>query len=197
MGRPTKENSLTRHDVIAAAIACLDQEGESALGVNRVARELGIKPPAIYKHLEGNAGLRRAVALAIWRTYLADCQQQTEGITDPQELFRVSARATRNFARSHPAQYSVMMHYQMRPTDPEEAEMIQDSLHLFQKFLQLYELSDEALIDVMRMVNAATYGFIMREQSELMTLDRSADASYEVMLDALLVAIAHIRTSSI
>ncbi|MBW4694240.1 MAG: TetR/AcrR family transcriptional regulator [Lyngbya sp. HA4199-MV5] len=188
---------MTRHDVIAAAIACLDQEGESALGVNRVARELGIKPPAIYKHLEGNAGLRRAVALAIWRTYLADCQQQTEGITDPQELFRVSARATRNFARSHPAQYSVMMHYQMRPTDPEEAEMIQDSLHLFQKFLQLYELSDEALIDVMRMVNAATYGFIMREQSELMTLDRSADASYEVMLDALLVAIAHIRTSSI
>ncbi|MBW4474291.1 MAG: TetR/AcrR family transcriptional regulator [Stenomitos rutilans HA7619-LM2] len=195
MGRPTKENSLTKQDVIAAAIACLDQEGESALGVNRVARELGIKPPAIYKHLEGNAGLRRAVALAIWRNYLTQCRQQVEGITEPQELFRVSARATRNFARSHPAQYSVMMHYQMRPTDPEEAEMIQDSLHLFQKFLQLYELSDEALIDVMRMVNAATYGFIMREQSELMTLDRSADASYEVMLDALLVAVAHIKAT--
>lgn len=44
--------------VIAAAIACLEQEGESALGVNRVARELNIKPPAIYKHLDGNAGLR-------------------------------------------------------------------------------------------------------------------------------------------
>lgn len=197
MGRPTKENSLTRQDVIAAAIDCLDQEGESALGVNRVARELGIKPPAIYKHLEGNTGLRRAVALAIWRNYLTQCRQQTTGITEPQELFRLSARATRNFARSHPARYSIMMHYQMRPTDPEEAEIIQGSLHLFQEFLQLYELSDEALIDVMRMVNAATYGFIMREQSELMTLDRSADISYEVMLDALLVAIKHIRDSSI
>lgn len=195
MGRPTKENSLTKQDVIAAAIACLDREGESALGVNRVARELGIKPPAIYKHLEGNAGLRRAVALAIWRNYLVHCQQQTEGVIDPQELFRISAHATRNFARSHFAQYSVMMHYQMRPTDPEEAEVIQDSLHLFQKFLQLHRLSDNALIDVMRMVNAAIYGFIMREQSELMTLDRSADASYEVMLDALLVAIAHIKAT--
>lgn len=195
MGRPTKENSLTQQDVIAAAIACLDREGESALGVNRVARELGIKPPAIYKHLEGNAGLRRAVALAIWQNYLTECRQQTEGITHPQELFCVSAHATRNFARSHPYLYSVMMHYQMRPTDLEEAKIIQDSLHLFQKSLQLYELSNDALIDVMRMVNAAIYGFIIREQSELMTLARSADASYEVMLDALLMAIEHIRNT--
>jgi hypothetical protein len=46
------------------------------------------------------------------------------------------------------------------------------------------------------MVNAAIYGFITREQLELMTLDRSFDTSYEVMLDALLVAIAHIQSKS-
>lgn len=86
-----------------------------------------------------------------------------------------------------------MTQYQMRPTEPEEAEIIQDSLRFFQKSLQLYELSDDALIDVMRMVNAAIYGFIAREQSELMTLNRSRDASYEVMLDALLVAIEYIQ----
>ena len=84
------------------------------------------------------------------------------------------------------------MHYQMRPGDPEEAQIIQDSLRWFQSSLQLYGLSDDALIDVMRMVNAAIYGFIAREQSDLMTLDRSPDPSYEVMLDALLVAIKHI-----
>jgi hypothetical protein len=55
---------------------------------------------------------------------------------------------------------------------------------------------DDTLIDMMRMVNAAIYGFIIREQSDLMTLDRSADASYEVMLDALLVAIKHIQSKS-
>lgn len=196
MGRPTKENSLTKQDVIAAAIACLDQEGESALGVNRVARELNIKPPAIYKHLEGNAGLQRAVALEVWRQYLTHCQQQTNGITDSQELFRMSARATRNFARSHPARYRAMMHYQMRPTDLEEAEVMQDALQFFQTSLHLQGLKHDALIDVMRMVNAAIYGFVMREQAELMTIDRSTDESYEVMLDALLVAIAHIKQIS-
>jgi AcrR family transcriptional regulator len=193
MGRPTKENSLSRQDVIEAALACLDKEGEAALGVNRVARELGIKPPAIYKHLDGNAGLQRAVALAIWRNYLAECRQQIAGITEPHALLRAGAQATRSFARRYRARYTVMTQYQMRPTDSEEAEIIQDSLRFFQKSLQLYELSDDALIDVMRMVNAAIYGFIAREQSELMTLNRSPDASYEVMLDALLVAIEYIR----
>ncbi len=195
MGRPLKENSLTPQDVIRAAIDCLDKEGESALGVNRVARELGIKPPAIYKHLDGNAGLRRAVALEIWHNYWQDCQSQTTGITEPQALLRAGAQATRNFAQRYPARYTVMTQYQLRPTDPEEAEVIYNSLQSFKKSLQLYELSDNALIDAMRMVNAAIYGFIVREQSELMTLSRSPDRSYEVMLDALLVAIEYIRKS--
>lgn len=193
MGRPLKENSLTPQDVVQAAIACLDREGESALGVNRVARELGVKPPAIYKHLDGNTGLRRAVALDIWRNYLADCQRQMTDITEPYTLLHVGAQATRNFAQRYPARYAVMMQYQMRPTDPEEAKIIQNSLHFFQKSLQLYKLSEDALIDVMRMVNAAIYGFITREQQELMTLKRSTDQSYEVMLDALIVAIEYIR----
>jgi AcrR family transcriptional regulator len=193
MGRPLKENSLTPQDVVNAAIACLDREGEAALGVNRVARELGIKPPAIYKHLDGNAGLRRAVALAIWRSYLTDCQSQTTNLAEPRALLRVGAQITRNFAQRHPARYAVMMQYQMRPTDPEEAEVIQNALQFFQRSLQLYELSNDALIDVMRMVNAAIYGFITREKLELMTLSRSTDRSYEVMLDALLVAIEYVR----
>jgi AcrR family transcriptional regulator len=193
MGRPLKENSLSPQDVIKAAIVCLDKEGEPALGVNRVARELGIKPSAIYKHLAGNAGLRRAVALEIWRNYWADYQTQTTGITEPRSLLLVGAHATRNFARRHPAQYAVMMQYRLRPTDLEEAETIRNSLLFFQRSLQLYDLSEDALIDVMRMVNAAIYGFITREQSELMTLNRSTDQSYEVMLEALLVGVEYIH----
>ncbi|WP_373541091.1 TetR/AcrR family transcriptional regulator [Chamaesiphon sp.] len=193
MGRPIKANSLTSKHVIDAAISCLDREGESALGVNRVARELGIKPPAIYKHLDGNTGLRRAVALQIWHDYLADCRSQTTGISEKRSLFLAGARATRNFATAYPARYTVMMQYQLRPSDLEEAKIIHYSLGFFQEVLQLSELGQAALIDTMRIVNAAIYGFIMREKSDLMTLDRSPGDSYEVMLDALIVAIEYIQ----
>ncbi len=45
----------------------------------------------------------------------------------------------------------------------------------------------------MRMLNASIYGFIAVEQAGLMTLERSTDQSYDVMLDALIVAIEYIR----
>ncbi|MEL6453367.1 MAG: WHG domain-containing protein [Cyanobacteria bacterium J06623_5] len=196
MGRPRKEDSLTQQDVTAAAIACIDKEGEAALGVNRVARELGIKPPAIYKHVNGNAGLRQVVAITIWHDYLLHCQNAMVGVTEPRNLLYVGAQAARSYAKRYPARYTVMMQYQMRPTDPEEAKIIQQSLQFFQRSLNLYDLSNDALIDCMRMVNAAIYGFINREQLELMTLARSSGESYEVMLDALLVAIEHIKRSS-
>ncbi|MEA5595116.1 TetR/AcrR family transcriptional regulator [Rivularia sp. UHCC 0363] len=193
MGRPTKENSLTPQDVIEAAIACLDKEGESALGVNRVARELGIKPPAIYKHLNGNAELRKAVVLRIWRQFLAYCREKTQKINELPQLFKAGGMAARNFAKLYPARYKVMMQYQLHPTDADASAVIREALSLFQKGIQGYDLSKNQLIDAMRMVNAATYGFISIEQSGMMTFERSTDASYEIMLDALIFAIAHIR----
>ena len=87
--------------MINAAIACLDREGESALGVNRVARELGIKPPAIYKHLDGNPALKRAVALALWQDFFAFFQPRSTGLSDSKELLKAGGRATRDYARSH------------------------------------------------------------------------------------------------
>lgn len=195
MGRPKKENSLSREDVVSAAIACIDQEGETALGVNRVARSLGIKPPAMYKHVKGNEGLKRAVAIAIWQDYLTDFEAQLADLTEPRELMFAGAQATRAYAKEHFARYSVMMSYQLKPTDEVEREIIVRSLQLFRSSLNLGSCREETVVDIMRMIDAAIYGFILKEQSERMTLKRSADKSYEVMLDALLVAVQHIRGS--
>lgn len=194
MGRPKKENSLTSHDVVAAAISCIDKEGVGALGVNRVARELGIKPPAIYKHVKGNAGLERAVAITLWKDYLDYFDEQTVGITELKSMMFSGAQATRRYAKQRFARYSVMMGYQMKPTDPEEAAIIHRSLQPFRVCFSADDYKESTLIDIMRMVNAAIYGFIMREQMDLMTLKRSADESYNVMLKLLLIAIQHVNS---
>ena len=192
MGRPKKENSLTPQDVVTAAIICIDKEGVGALGVNRVARELGIKPPAIYKHVKGNAGLERAVAIAVWKDYLDYFGEQTAAVTDLKSMMFLGAQATRRYAKQHFARYSIMMGYRMKPTDSEEAAIIQRSLQPFRVCLSAEDYAESTLIDIMRMVNAAIYGFIMREQMDLMTLKRSTDESYDVMLKLLLVAIQHV-----
>ena len=85
------------------------------------------------------------------------------------------------------------MQVQLQPTDPEASPIIQEALSFFRTGLESYDLSENQLIDVMRMVNAAVSGFIAVDQAGLLTLNRSTDASFEVMLDALFVAIEHIR----
>ena len=193
MGRPTKENSLTRQDVIEAAIACIEKEGASALGVNRVARELGIKPPAIYKHLKSKAELEKVVALAIYRRFFAELSQRIAGIKEPHGFLKAGGHATRNFARLQPGLYQVMTQFQLQPDDPESASVIKQSQGFYKTLLGLQNMSETKLIDIMRMVNAAIVGFIALEQSGSLTLPRATDESFEVMLDALLVAIEHVR----
>jgi AcrR family transcriptional regulator len=196
MGRPLKEKSLSRQDVIAAAICCIDQDGAPALGVSRVARWLGIKPPAIYKHLESGADLQRATAIELWQQYLTECHQTISGHSITPDLLKQLGHFTRNFAKTYPARYQVMMQVQLQPSDPEAAVVIQGLLKFLCQALNAYDLSSTQLIDVMRMLNAAIYGFIAVEQAGLMTLERSTDQSYDVMLDALIVAIVHIRDSN-
>ncbi|WP_019504829.1 TetR/AcrR family transcriptional regulator [Pleurocapsa sp. PCC 7319] len=195
MGRPTKENSLTRQDVIEAAIACIEKEGASALGVNRVARELGIKPPAIYKHLQGNTELKKAVALAIYKLLFIELKSKTADLKKPRNFLKAGGMISRDFARSHPGLFQVMMQFKLQPEDPESASVIQEFQSLVQVFLNSQGLSNNKLIDIMRMINSAIFGFITLEQSGLLTLPRSTDDSFEVMLDALLEAIEYIKVN--
>ncbi len=193
MGRPVKEKSLTQRDIIEAAITCVKAEGEAALGVNRVARELGITPPSIYKHLESGAVLRRLVALEIWRRFLALCCQSIEGMSDSSALLKMVAHTARNFARSQPALYTVMTAMPLHPTDPDCVPIVQSIVTFYQRVLQPYNFTDQETIHAMRMLNAAFYGFVATEQAGLLTLEQSTEESYDVMLNALLRAIQYIR----
>lgn len=192
MGRPKKENSLTPEDVVNAAINCVEEEGISALGVNRVARELRIKPPAIYKHIDGNASLRKAVAVASWRKFFVYYKEETVEATEFCTLLKIGGHATRNFARLHSGLYEVMMQVQLQPDDPEAMPVIEEALSFFKKGFKKNKLEENQLIDIVRMVNAAVYGYISLEKAGLLTLSRSTDDSFEVMLEALSVAIEHI-----
>ncbi|MGV2828372.1 TetR/AcrR family transcriptional regulator [Myxosarcina sp. GI1(2024)] len=131
MGRPVKEKSLSRQDVIAAAICCIDQEGAAALGVSRVARYLGIKPPAIYKHLENGAALQRATAIELWQQYLTQFQQTLSGQSITTDLLKQLGHFTRSFAKTYPARYQVMMQVQLRPTEPAQLSSFSKSWSSF------------------------------------------------------------------
>ena len=196
MGRPIKEKSLSQRDVIAAAIACVEAEGETALGVNRVARELGITPPSMYKHVKNGAALRRLVALEIWQRFLALCCQPIEGMSDSSAMLKTVAHVARDFARSQPALYRIMTAMPLQPNESDSAPIVRRILAFYQRVLYPYQLNETETIHAMRMLNAAFYGFVATEQAGLLTLEPSTETSFNVMIDALIHAIQYIREES-
>lgn len=88
-----------------------------------------------------------------------------------------------------------MMQFQLQPDDPQSASVIQETQNFFKVVLNSQDLTETKLIDIMRMANATIIGFITLEQSGLLTLSRSTDESFKVMLDALFVGIEYIRTN--
>ena len=132
--------------------------------MSRVARQLGIKPPAIYKHVPaGNAGLHRAVALALWQQDMAYCHQRVDAIENERDLLLTGWRITRQFAQQHPHRYQVMMAFVLQPNDAAAAAIIVETQQFLAEALQMYGLSQAKLIDAMRMINATLNGYIAIE----------------------------------
>jgi AcrR family transcriptional regulator len=90
-----------RAELVAAARELLEQEGEAALSMRRLADRLGIRAPSIYKHVPDKASLESAL--------LAD------GLAEAGDALRAAgpdleaiARAYRDWALAHPHLYRLM-----------------------------------------------------------------------------------------
>jgi AcrR family transcriptional regulator len=189
MSRP-KGKTLTRKDVVAAAMRCLIAEGESGLGVNRVARELGIQPPSVYKHIDGNDALRRAVAaeaMALLSNYL---QQQVQGIVDRQLLLRTIANSIRQFFHQYPTLHGVLT---TTLIDETESDYQISKTAFFQcnaEMMRLYGLENHELVHAIRMFVAACHGFVLLERSRQFNYPTSLDDSYEWMVQTFIAALS-------
>lgn len=185
LGRP-KGQTLTPQIIVQSAIACLETEGIAALGVNRVAKQLGVQPPAIYKHLDGNAGLHRAVRLEGWRQFIAAYCVETQPCPTPEARLREAAYQFRQFAHQHQELYALIMSEPLDLSDPELQGIYQALEAFYQRALAPLGSSRETMIDASRFFHAAIHGFVSAERARLFADARSCDESFEYLVTGLI-----------
>lgn len=189
MSRP-KGQTLSRQDVVDAAIHCLQQDGESGFGVNRVAHQLGIRPPSIYKHINGNDELRRAVAIEGMLRLTEYLNHQVQGIQTHQCLIRAIAAGIRQFFHHHPALHTVITTTPI-DGDPGYESAKQAFLAFNSEHLQPFEIEGDELIHAIRALVSACHGFVLLERSKRFTAPQSLDDSYEWLISSLIFALEH------
>jgi len=177
--------SLDTVQVVAKAVELLEREGEHGLGFNRVARELGVKPPSLYNHVAGGADLERRVAIRAWSMFEQACARGARG-QEGGEALRAHARVYRDFARSHGGLFQVMATVRLSPSDPDFAGVGGALLARIAAPLRALGVSSDDLTHAARAFRSAVHGFVVLERQHQFAMGASVEKSFERLLDLLI-----------
>src|SRR3990170_1902880 len=99
---------LTPDAVIDAASAIADADGLAAVTLARLADQLGVRSPSLYKHVDGLDGVRRALAVRGLAEASARIARAAVGKAQDDALLAL-AHAYWQFAREHPGLYAASL----------------------------------------------------------------------------------------
>lgn len=183
MGRK-RGAALSREDVIQAAIACIAAEGPHALGINRVARALGIQPPSLYHHVASNEELIRLVTIEGWRQLGIALADRSAAI-DPTAGIAALARTFRRFVIDHPAWYQVMSETRLAQDDADFMPVAARIMEDFAEALAPFGVTGAEVVHTVRMLRATLHGFVLLELSGQFGMPFDSDESFEWAVEHL------------
>ena len=172
---------MTKARVVDAAVALLDRQGASALSLAAVAREVGVRTPSLYHHVEGLHGLRREVRLrGVER--LGDALQRAAGGRSGRDALAAVAHAYRAFGHDHPGLYALTLAGRNEDDDVRAAagRVIETVLAV----LRGYGLEGEPALHATRYLRSVLHGFVALEQEGGFAMPIDREASFEQLLDA-------------
>lgn len=174
---------LDPETVVATAGAIADAEGLDAVTLTRIARDLGISQPALYRHVDGYDDLLRRMSLE-GRQLLAERLQAAAVGVSSDDAVRAMGRAWRQTMRDRPGLMAATDRYPCAG-DPEleaAVEAIVDTLGLA---LIGYDLSPDDQVHAARALRSAFHGFSHLEAGDGHPQPHDLDDTFEHIVDIL------------
>ncbi|MBJ7471540.1 MAG: WHG domain-containing protein [Solirubrobacteraceae bacterium] len=180
--------TLDQRQVVEAAATMADADGLEATTLSALARELGVRTPSLYKHVDSLQALHRLLALRAIAELTAAVTEAATGRSGPAAV-RASADAWRAYAHAHPGLYAASGPFSAPSDDAEYVAATDGLLTALQGILRAWELEGDDAVDAIRGLRAAIHGFVMLEQSGGFGLPRGIDASFGRMIDTLVTGL--------
>ncbi|HSJ72413.1 MAG TPA: TetR-like C-terminal domain-containing protein [Acidimicrobiia bacterium] len=171
-------------DVVACATRIADRDGLDAATPSAVAADLGIRTPSLYYHVEGAAGLRRALALhsaGLLTEYFEGAVDGVEGAA----RIRALATAYRRFAVDHPGLHAALLPAPVPGEDDELYEAMAAPVAIVASGAAGDGLPDAEAIHLIRALRAMLFGFVELEARGGFGLPVDIDQSFEVAVDLM------------
>jgi AcrR family transcriptional regulator len=180
---------LTPQSVVAEAERMVDELGFEGLTLAALATRLGVRQPSLYKHIEGVAGLRRAIVIRAAREMTETLGRAAVGRSRGDAITAV-AGAYREWALAHPGRYQVFQGAPA-PGDAELEKVATDFVQMFADVLSGFGLAGDDAIDAIRGIRSALHGFVSLEAGEAFRIPVDIDRSFNRLVAALVDALDH------
>ncbi len=184
---PVSQTSLDRAAVVSAAAGLVNTEGAQALTINRLARDLGVKPPSLYNHIHSLEDLRRELALLNARKLADRLTEAAIGRSGP-DLYRSIAQAYRAYIKEYPGLYLSSLHVS-NPENPQEEDLQREearSVRIGMVVVASFGMQGEEAIHAVRALRSAVHGFATLEVAGGFRLPTDCDESFRRLIDGLI-----------
>jgi AcrR family transcriptional regulator len=181
---------LTKQTVVQAAADLINAEGLEALSLGRLAKELGIRTPSLYNHVDGLPGLMRELSILNARNLADRLNEAAIGHTGP-ELVRTVMQAIRAYIKEYPGLYLSTVrasgtHAEVDPAlEKEEARSVKVGMVAMSSF----GLEGEDAIHAVRGLRSVVHGFATLEISGGFGMPLDLDKSFSRLVDLFIAGL--------
>jgi AcrR family transcriptional regulator len=179
--------SLNQARVVEVAAGVADSEGLDALTLTRVAKELGVRQPALYRHVDSYQDLLRLLSLR-GREHLADALGAAAMGVSGDEAVAAVARAWRRTVAEHPGLYEATDRYPCAG-DVELEDAVESIVGILAAALAGFDLDDDHRVHAARALRSAFHGFCHLEAGDGHPHPHDLDETFDGLIELLCAGI--------
>lgn len=186
---PRPKIALDLEKIIEAAAEIADQQGLEEVTLANLAKKLAIRPPSLYNHVAGLAGLKKELAAYGYKRLYSELVERAFGKSGDEAVLALGM-AYIQFARKHPGVYEAAL----SATDMKDRKVQEAAgkiVDLTVRVLKVYELDEENALHAVRGFRSLLHGFAALEQKGGFQVGLDLDTSIRLNIKAILAGIKH------
>ena len=178
---------LDKDIILKTAADLADAEGIANVTLKALAEKLGVKPPSLYKHINGLEELNKALMLYGWKSLEKKVTRAAVG-KSKEDAIRAIFYAYRDYVKEHPGVFEAMQWYNMYQSE-ENLKATEEIVAVLFQVLSAYDLQEEQKVHIVRMFRVFLQGFLMVEIhggfGNPVSITESFDFSLEILLNGI------------
>jgi TetR/AcrR family transcriptional regulator len=125
-----------RRSILDAALSVLAEEGYAGMTTARLAREVGVSEPILYRHFPSKRALLRALLDEVTTQMITAFHQLTDKESNPVAALRRICQAYPELSRSHDHEFRVINQALLEARDAKTRALLEAHYDAYRRFLQ-------------------------------------------------------------